>query len=29
MPVWLDSDGGSLPEATIRTIVDYLNTLGK
>ena len=29
MPVWLDSEGGSLPEATIRTIVDYLNTLGK
>lgn len=29
MPVWLDRDGGSLDEATVRTIVDYLMTLGK
>jgi cytochrome c553 len=29
MPVWLDSEGGTLPEATVRSIVDYLNTLGK
>ena len=29
MPVWLDSEGGSLNEATIRSIVQYLETLGK
>jgi cytochrome c2 len=29
MPVWLSTDGGSLDEATIRTIVTYLETLGK
>lgn len=29
MPVWLDKDGGTLPEDTIRKIVDYLQQLGK
>ena len=29
MPVWLDSEGGSLPEATIRSLVTYLEGLGK
>ncbi|TMB99613.1 MAG: c-type cytochrome [Chloroflexi bacterium] len=27
MPVWLDKDGGSLDEATIRSIVEYLQSL--
>jgi mono/diheme cytochrome c family protein len=29
MPVWLDKDGGTLDEATIRLIVTYLQGLGK
>ena len=29
MPIWLDREGGSLDEATIRLIVDYLQKLGK
>jgi mono/diheme cytochrome c family protein len=29
MPPWLQSEGGSLDEPTIRTIVDYLMSLGK
>lgn len=29
MPVWLNTEGGTLDEATIRTIVTYLETLGK
>ncbi len=29
MPPWLDKEGGSLDEATIRTIVEYLQGLGK
>ena len=29
MPVWLDSEGGQLDEQTIRTIVTYLESLGK
>lgn len=29
MPPWLDTEGGSLDEATVRTIVEYLMTLGK
>jgi mono/diheme cytochrome c family protein len=29
MPVWLDKDGGTLDEATIRSIVEYLQGLGK
>jgi mono/diheme cytochrome c family protein len=29
MPVWLESEGGSLSEATIRSIVTYLEGLGK
>jgi mono/diheme cytochrome c family protein len=29
MPVWLNTDGGILDEATIRTIVTYLEGLGK
>ena len=27
MPVWLDKDGGSLDETTIRSIVEYLQSL--
>jgi cytochrome c1 len=29
MPAWLNTEGGTLDEATVRSIVDYLNTLGK
>ena len=29
MPVWLNTDGGALDEATIRSIVTYLQGLGK
>jgi cytochrome c553 len=29
MPPWLDTEGGSLDAATVRTIVEYLMTLGK
>ena len=29
MPVWLDKEGGTLDEATIRMIVTYLQGLGK
>jgi mono/diheme cytochrome c family protein len=29
MPLWLDKDGGTLDEATIRKVVEYLQGLGK
>ena len=29
MPVWLNTEGGALDEATIRSIVTYLQGLGK
>jgi hypothetical protein len=29
MPVWLKDEGGTLEEKTIRSIVEYLQGLGK